>query len=74
MRADRVEVSWDSAKSKWLVRIESGEEVVRRYCTLPGNSDDQSIRSAVLKLAQDEGYDAVAASVVILRAPARTSV
>jgi len=73
MRADHVEVSWDSAKSKWLVRIERGEEVVRRYCNLPSNSDDQSIRSAVLKLVQDEGYEAAAANVEILRAPARTS-
>src|SRR6266446_1882560 len=32
MTADRVEVSWDPAKSKWLVRIQSGEEVIRRYC------------------------------------------
>lgn len=31
MRADEVEVSWDSAKSKWLVRIVVGEEVVRRH-------------------------------------------
>jgi len=32
MRADRVEASWDLAKSKWLIRIQSGEEVIRRHC------------------------------------------
>src|SRR6202046_1637802 len=29
MLADRVEVSWDAAKSQWLIRITEGEEVLR---------------------------------------------
>ena len=57
MRADRVEVSWDGGKSSWLVRIASGEEVIRRHCKLSKNSDEQALRSAVLKTVQDEGYD-----------------
>jgi hypothetical protein len=32
MRADRVEVSWDMNKKKWLVRITVGEEVIRPAC------------------------------------------
>jgi hypothetical protein len=35
MRADNVEVSWDAAKAKWLIRIQAGEEVLRRHCDLP---------------------------------------
>ncbi len=31
MHADRVEVSWDAAKSNWLVRIMTGEEVIRGH-------------------------------------------
>ena len=57
MRADRVEVTWDDGKSSWLVRIASGEEVIRRHCKIPKNSDDQTLRSAVRKTVQDEGYD-----------------
>ncbi|HTU35242.1 MAG TPA: hypothetical protein VMF66_15675 [Candidatus Acidoferrum sp.] len=57
MRADRVEVSWDNSKSKWLVRIASGEEVIRRHCDLPQSADDQSLRSAAQKTARDEGYE-----------------
>ncbi|MFZ0821074.1 MAG: hypothetical protein WAM91_13465 [Candidatus Acidiferrales bacterium] len=72
MRADRVEVSWDSSKSKWLARIHSGEEVIRRYCNLSNSADDQVIRTAVLQLVQDEGYEP-SANVEILRAPARAS-
>jgi hypothetical protein len=58
MRADRTEVSWDSSKSKWLVRIEVGEEVIRRYCDLPMNAEEHAIRTAAQKTLQDEGYEA----------------
>jgi hypothetical protein len=57
MRADRVEVTWDEAKSNWLVRIATGEEVIRRHCKIPKNSDEQTLRSAVLKTVRDEGYE-----------------
>jgi hypothetical protein len=57
MRADRVEVTWDAGKSKWLIRMVSGEEVIRRHCNIPKNSDEQTLRSAVQKTVQDEGYE-----------------
>ena len=57
MRADRAEVSWDGKKSKWLVRVEVGEEVIRRYCDLPQNADQQAIRAAAQKTLRDEGYE-----------------
>ncbi|HEV2206295.1 MAG TPA: hypothetical protein VGR36_07135 [Candidatus Acidoferrales bacterium] len=57
MRADRVEVSWDNDKSNWLVRIASGEEVIRRHCDLPKDADEQTLRSAAQKTARDEGYE-----------------
>lgn len=67
MRIDRAEVSWDAQKSKWLVRIQTGDEVVRRYCSLPKNADEQALRSAALKTVQEEGYDADPAAVMISR-------
>jgi hypothetical protein len=67
MRADRAEVSWDEAKSKWLVRIGVGEEVVRRHCDAPKSSDDAALRTAALKTLQDEGYEADASIVTIKR-------
>ncbi|MGH9730149.1 MAG: hypothetical protein ACRD4A_00510 [Candidatus Acidiferrales bacterium] len=70
MHADRVEMSWDEEKSKWLVRIEVGEEVVRRHCDLPQNADEQSLRAAAQKTVADEGYEASAADIAILRARA----
>jgi hypothetical protein len=55
--ADRVQVSWDNEKSKWLIRITEGEEVIRRHCDLPKNADEQTLRAAAQKTVQDEGYD-----------------
>ncbi len=57
MRPDSVEVSWDAAKSKWLIRIKIGEEVIRRHCDAPKNADDQTLRLAAQKSAQDDGYE-----------------
>jgi len=67
MRADKVEVSWDTAKSDWLVRIESGEEVIRRHCKEPKNADENALRSAALATTKDEGYEVDAGAVSIRR-------
>ena len=57
MRADRAEVSWDSEKSKWVVRISIGEEVIRRYCSLPQTAGESDLRSAAQSTLRDEGYE-----------------
>ena len=67
MRADRIEVSWDANKSNWVVRIQSGEEVIRRHCDLPRNADEQALRTAAQKTVQDEGYELDSAAVSIQR-------
>jgi hypothetical protein len=67
MRADHLEVSWDEAKSKWLIRIESGEEVIRRHFDAPKNADDQTLRSAAQKTTEDEGFEADLTSISIRR-------
>jgi len=67
MRADRVEASWDSDKKKWLVRIQSGEEVIRRYCDGNRDIDEQKIRAAAQKTLVDEGYEANGVQIVVKR-------
>jgi hypothetical protein len=67
MHADRVEVSWDAAKSQWLVRIASGEEVIRRHCKMPKDASEQSILSAAQQTVKDEGYEADAGGISIRR-------
>jgi hypothetical protein len=67
MRPDHVEVSWDAPKSKWLVRIETGEEVIRRHCDAAKNADDQTLRSKVQKTVADDGYELDLTSINIRR-------
>jgi hypothetical protein len=57
MKTDRTEISWDNNKSKWLVRIIVGEEVIRRFCDLPRNAAENELRSAAQKTLADEGYE-----------------
>jgi len=57
MRADRAEISWDSEKSKWVIRISVGEEVIRRYCSLPQNANEPALRAAAQSTLRDEGYE-----------------
>jgi hypothetical protein len=67
MRIDRAEVSWDAQKSKWLVRIQVGDEVLRRHISLPKDADEQELRSAALNTVQDEGYVADPTTIIISR-------
>lgn len=67
MTADRVEVSWDTEKSKWLIRITEGEEVIRRHFDLPKNADEQALREAARQTVQDEGYEFDATKLTIRR-------
>ena len=67
MRVDSVEVSWDDAKSSWLVRIQTGEEVIRRHCKLSKNADESALRSAAAETLKDEGYEVDGAVVKITR-------
>ena len=67
MQADRVELSWDAGKSSWLVRIVSGEEVIRRHCSLAKNADPEALRAAAQQTLRDEGYDTEVAALSIQR-------
>jgi hypothetical protein len=68
MRADRVEMSWDTEKSQWLVRIVNGEEVVRRHVKLSSSADDADLRVAAQKTVTDEGYEPDGTEIAIRRA------
>jgi len=65
MRADHADVSWDSEKSKWVVRISVGEEVIRRYCSLPQTASEKELRSAAQSTLSDEGYELEAEAITI---------
>jgi hypothetical protein len=67
MRANHAEVSWDATKKKWVVRIKAGEEVMRRYCDIPKDADEQKLRSVALKTVQDDGYEIDPTQITIQR-------
>lgn len=64
MRADRVEFSWDENKSSWLIRIQTGEEVIQRHSALPKSVDEAALRIAVEKVVADEGYEIAPETVI----------
>ena len=65
MKADRVEVSWDEPKKKWLIRIVVGEEVIRRYCEEDKNADQAKLRSVAAQTAVDEGYEVSPPEIIV---------
>jgi len=65
MQADRAEVLWDSEKSKWLIRIAVGEEVIRRYCDLPQDASEGDLRAAAQKTLRDEGYESDGVAITV---------
>ena len=67
MNADDVNLSWDPDKKKWLVRIQVGEAVIRRYCNQPKNADEQALRSAAEQTVIDEGYQMGQANISVAR-------
>jgi hypothetical protein len=67
MVADRVQVSWDADKRKWVVRVEVGLEVIRRYCNLPRDADEGSLRTAAEKTVVDDGYQISADKIEVTR-------
>ncbi len=70
MQADRAEISWDSGKSKWMVKISVGEEVIRRYCDLPQSAGENDLRAAAQKTLKDEGYEPEGVAISIENAQA----
>ena len=65
MRADRVEVTWDAERAGWSVRIEAGEEVIRRHSDVPKSSDEPTLRATAAQMVRDEGYEVDDAQVVV---------
>jgi hypothetical protein len=66
MKADRVEVSRDTQKNQWLIRIQVGEAVIRRHSKEAKDADEATLRSAAIQAALDEGYTVDPANVLIV--------
>jgi hypothetical protein len=68
VRATAAEVFWETTKKAWIVRIQTGEEVVRRTCKdAKHDADDNALRSLAVQTAHDDGYDLAPAAVTVKR-------
>ena len=69
IKADRAVVSWDAQKKAWRVRIQVGEEIIKRPCDSKVRRDatDEALRTLALETARADGYELQAGSVAIER-------
>jgi hypothetical protein len=67
-KADQAQVTWDTGKKVWRIRIRIGEEVIKRPADKTRlDVAEDVLRSMVVKVAQDEGYDLDPSHVTITR-------
>jgi hypothetical protein len=68
IKADKAEVLWDEHKKNWVVRIQIGEEVIRRACKdAKHDATDDTLRTLAITTASDEGYELPTGTVTITR-------
>lgn len=68
LKADSAKVERNPETKRWTIRIQIGEEVIKR--SLPkdsDNADETALRSLAVQTAKDEGYELDASRVEILR-------
>ncbi len=69
-KADSAAVSWDPQKKVWRVRIQVGEEVIKRpveHKRATRDAAEDVLRSLAIETAQADGYDLDPATVTIAR-------
>ncbi len=70
MKADRAEVAWDAAKKMWRVRIQVGEEVIKRPASgkkLKQETAEEVLRQAAIETARADGYEVDPETVTVSR-------
>ena len=69
VKAGEAHVAWDSHSKRWSVRIQVGEEVVKRSAEkdLKPDAGDDQLRSMAVEIANNEGYDLERSAVTIAR-------
>jgi hypothetical protein len=68
IRATKATVAWDPHKKQWQVRVQIGEEVIKRPLgNTAQNADEEALRSKAVATAHDEGYEVDPSTVVIVR-------
>ena len=67
-QTSKASVDWDSQKKQWHVRVQVGEEVIKRHLEKTAqDASDETLRSQAVTVAKDEGYDVAPSAVTIVR-------
>jgi len=68
LRATKATVDWDAQKKQWHVRVQIGEEVIKRLLEKTGpDANEEALRSKAVETALAEGYEVDPAQVAIVR-------
>ena len=67
MKADEAKVHWNPEKKKWQVVIQVGAEVIKRWAAGPREAGEDTLRSAAVATANDEGYELESGRVTVER-------
>jgi hypothetical protein len=65
--AESASVRWDAKKKMWGISIQMGEEVIRRFESLPRDAGDKALRLLAVTTVRDEGYEVAPEGVRIQR-------
>ena len=61
-------VNWDAQKKQWVIRLQIGGEVIKRPAPKAAReTTDDLLRSAAVKVAEDEGYHLNPSTVTVTR-------
>jgi len=72
LRADHAKVGWNPDKKHWEVRIQVGEEVIKRpLAGAAAQSDVTALKARAVEIANDEGYTLNPANVSVEQIPGR---
>lgn len=66
VKASGGEVFWEAQKKAWVVRIQIGEEVVRRTCkNRKREIGEEELRSLAVETAKEDGYELPVDKIVV---------
>ena len=66
--ATKASVDWDAHDNRWHVRIQVGEEVIkRRLDSAAEGTDADTLKGKAVACAKDEGYDVAPGTITISR-------
>jgi hypothetical protein len=68
LKAEKATVNWDAKRKLWHVRVQIGEEVIKRpLANTPRDATEEALRAKAFATASDEGYEVDPTQIAIQR-------